>query len=122
VLLLRDADRAVTAQVAERVRVSIQDAIIGLPTGIDSVTASFGGVSTETHGHDPKLLLRAANLAMQASKTTGKNRVTMAWPIAPPPPPMPNAELWPAAFGDPAVELEYGLPPAVEAIRRAGSG
>jgi diguanylate cyclase (GGDEF)-like protein len=115
VLLLRGADRAVTAQVAERVRTAIQDQTIGLPTGIDSVTASFGGVSTDTHGHDPKLLLRAANLAMQASKTTGKNRTTMAWPMTQAPAPMPTAQLWPSSVED----LEYGLPSAAESNRRA---
>lgn len=73
IMLLPDADRETTLQVAERVRSAIAD--IDIPGGDSAVTASFGVAVFPEHAPDAARLARNADRAMYRAKANGRNRV-----------------------------------------------
>jgi diguanylate cyclase (GGDEF)-like protein len=75
IMLLPDADRETTLQVAERVRSAIAD--IDILGGDSAVTASFGVAVFPEHAPDAARLVRNADRAMYRAKANGRNRVEM---------------------------------------------
>jgi diguanylate cyclase (GGDEF)-like protein len=73
IMLLPDADRETTLQVAERVRSAIAD--IDILGGDSAVTASFGVAVFPEHAPDAARLVRNADRAMYRAKANGRNRV-----------------------------------------------
>jgi len=86
VLLLPDTNREGALLTAERIRARINASplVVG---GKEIVTAASMGVATyPEHGKDYDRIFEAADNALYASKSQGKNRVTMAQPAAAPRP------------------------------------
>lgn len=75
IMLLPDADRETTLQVAERVRTAIAD--IDVLGGDSAVTASFGVAVFPENAPDAARLLRNADRALYRAKANGRNRVEM---------------------------------------------
>jgi diguanylate cyclase (GGDEF)-like protein len=75
IMLLPDADRETTLQVAERVRKAIAD--INVLEGDSAVTASFGVVVFPEDAPDAARLVRNADRALYRAKANGRNRVEM---------------------------------------------
>lgn len=71
VVLLPEADRKATAEVAERVRRSVAHAALGLNGRSMSVTVSIGFVVYPHDGADPKLLLNRADEVLYEAKRHG---------------------------------------------------
>jgi diguanylate cyclase (GGDEF)-like protein len=75
IMLLPDADRETTLQVAERVRTAIAD--IDVIGGDSAVTASFGVAVFPEDAPDAARLVRNADRAMYRAKANGRNCVEM---------------------------------------------
>jgi diguanylate cyclase (GGDEF)-like protein len=75
IMLLPDADRETTLQVAERVRTAIAD--INVLEGDSAVTASFGVAVFPEDAPDAARLVRNADRALYRAKANGRNRVEM---------------------------------------------
>ena len=75
IMLLPDADRETTLQVAERVRRAIAD--INVLERDSAVTASFGVAVFPEDAPDAARLVRNADRAMYRAKANGRNRVEM---------------------------------------------
>lgn len=75
IMLLPDADRETTLQVAERVRGAIAD--INVLERDSAVTASFGVAVFPEDAPDAARLVRNADRAMYRAKANGRNRVEM---------------------------------------------
>jgi diguanylate cyclase (GGDEF)-like protein len=75
IMLLPDADRETTLQVAERVRTAIAD--INVLEGDSAVTASFGVAVFPENAPDAARLVRNADRALYRAKANGRNRVEM---------------------------------------------
>jgi diguanylate cyclase (GGDEF)-like protein len=75
IMLLPDADRETTLQVAERVRKAITG--INVLEGDSAVTASFGVAVFPEDAPDAARLVRNADRAMYRAKANGRNRVEM---------------------------------------------
>ena len=73
IMLLPDADRETTLQVAERVRTAI--AAINVLEGDSAVTASFGVAVFPEDAPDAARLVRNADRALYRAKANGRNRV-----------------------------------------------
>jgi diguanylate cyclase (GGDEF)-like protein len=73
-LLLPEADAAVAAMVAERLRLSIHE----LRSGDGQTTASFGIAIYPEDGSTSKELLRVAGRALYEAKQRGKDRLAGA--------------------------------------------
>ena len=73
IMLLPDAGRETTLQVAERVRTAIAD--IDVLGGDSAVTASFGVAIFPEDAPDAARLLRNADRALYRAKANGRNRV-----------------------------------------------
>jgi diguanylate cyclase (GGDEF)-like protein len=75
IMLLPDADRETTLQVAERVRTAIAD--INVLESDSAVTASFGVAVFPEDAPDAARLVRNADRALYRAKANGRNRVEM---------------------------------------------
>ncbi|HET7309438.1 MAG TPA: GGDEF domain-containing protein [Actinomycetota bacterium] len=75
IMLLPDADRETTLQVAERVRTAIAN--INVLEGDSAVTASFGVAVFPGDAPDAARLVRNADRALYRAKANGRNRVEM---------------------------------------------
>jgi diguanylate cyclase (GGDEF)-like protein len=75
IMLLPDADRGTTLQVAERVRTAIAN--INVLGGDSAVTASFGVAVFPEDAPDAARLVRNADRALYRAKANGRNRVEM---------------------------------------------
>jgi diguanylate cyclase (GGDEF)-like protein len=73
IMLLPDADRETTLQVAERVRTAI--AAINVLEGDSAVTASFGVAVFPEDAPDAARLVRNADRALYPARANGRNRV-----------------------------------------------
>ena len=73
IMLLPDAGRETTLQVAERVRTAIAD--INVLEGDSAVTASFGVAVFPEDAPDAARLVRNADRALYRAKANGRNRV-----------------------------------------------
>jgi diguanylate cyclase (GGDEF)-like protein len=81
VVLLRGADIAEAAMVAEKLRAAVEDMVVELGPGrFGRVTASFGVASTNVHGHDRTNLIAVADRALYQAKELGRNRIVVASP------------------------------------------
>jgi diguanylate cyclase (GGDEF)-like protein len=79
VVLLRGADIATAASVAEKMRAAVEDLVVELGPGrFARVTASFGVASTRHHGYDRTNLVAVADRALYEAKELGRNRVVVA--------------------------------------------
>jgi diguanylate cyclase (GGDEF)-like protein len=79
VVLLRDSDLEAAAATAEKLRNAAEQLVIELGAGrFARLTASFGVVSTDTHGHDRTNLVAIADQALYRAKQLGRNRVVVA--------------------------------------------
>lgn len=67
-------------QVAERIRMSIESAVIAEGTHDIRLTVSVGVASCPDHGRTVKDIIHAADNALYAAKRSGKNRVVMGEP------------------------------------------
>lgn len=76
-VILPDTSRHVAALVGERLRASCQALDWANLEGPASVSISIG-VALHQHGADETFLLQAADAALYQSKTTGRNRLTIA--------------------------------------------
>jgi diguanylate cyclase (GGDEF)-like protein len=74
-MLLPDADRETTLQVAERVRTAIAD--INVLEGDSAVTRSFGVAVFPEGAPDAARLVRNADRALYRAKASDRNRVEM---------------------------------------------
>lgn len=73
---VRGADLIATTQIAEKLRVSVEQLSIEIGPGrFATMTASFGVASTTEHGTDRKRLMRVADRALYAAKRAGRNAV-----------------------------------------------
>lgn len=78
VLLVRDADTAAAAAVAENVRAATEAMVVDLGPGRKArLTASFGVVASASGGLDRMDLIRAADEALYRAKAEGRNRVVV---------------------------------------------
>jgi diguanylate cyclase (GGDEF)-like protein len=75
IMLLLDADRETTLQVAERVRTAIAN--INVLEGDSAVTASSGVAAFPEDAPDAARLVRNADRALYRAKANGRNRVEM---------------------------------------------
>ena len=75
IMLLPDADRETTLQVAERVRAAIAD--IDVLGGASAVTASLGVAVFPEDAPDAARLVRNADRALYRAKANGRSRVEM---------------------------------------------
>tara|TARA_R110002020_G_scaffold18931_30_gene65554 strand:+ start:852 stop:2216 length:1365 start_codon:yes stop_codon:yes gene_type:complete len=76
-IILPDTGEDAALSLAERLRLAVEDAVIACGSGIDlHLTVSIGCASREAHGTTPKALIKAADAALYAAKTTGRNRVS----------------------------------------------
>jgi diguanylate cyclase (GGDEF)-like protein len=78
-LLLPDTDRAGAAEVAERVRIALEEADVRYGHAVFRRTASLG-VATSGATTVPQQLLQEAEDALGRAKAAGKNRVELAPP------------------------------------------
>lgn len=78
-LLLPDTDLGAAAEVAERVRIALEEADLRYGHAVFRRTASFGA-ATSGATTVPQELLRAAEEALYRAKAAGKNRVELAVP------------------------------------------
>jgi diguanylate cyclase (GGDEF)-like protein len=78
VLLLPDTNTEGARLTAERIRERIQSTPLTVGNNKISITASMGVASYPDHGADYEQVFEAADTALYASKTSGKNRVTVA--------------------------------------------
>jgi diguanylate cyclase (GGDEF)-like protein len=76
-ILLPGADEGAGAKRAELIRAAIAAPPAGSPSSA-RVTASFGVACTQRHGHDLDRLLVAADEALYAGKSAGRDRVVVA--------------------------------------------
>ncbi|HET9097117.1 MAG TPA: diguanylate cyclase [Candidatus Baltobacteraceae bacterium] len=79
--ILRDVPAHAATVVAERMRKAVSD--LQVPHARNSgaiVTASFGVACAHANGEDPRSLLRRADRALYAAKTSGRNRVVLETP------------------------------------------
>lgn len=79
-VLLPGLSTSEAAVVAERLRRAIADVRISGAGDGPSVTASVGIATLDEHGSDADALLRAADRALYAAKTDGRDRVRVAVP------------------------------------------
>lgn len=78
-VLVRDADLAAATQVAENIRLAIEQAVVEIgPNRTGRIAASLGVASTSVHGRDRMLLMRTADAALYRAKESGRNRVVAA--------------------------------------------
>lgn len=80
VVVLPETMRREAGEVAERVRVAIERAVIEWNGQRIPVTASIGVSSCTETVDEPDMLLKSADAALYASKEAGRNRVTIAEP------------------------------------------
>lgn len=84
VVLLPATSETETLHVAERIRRRIAELAVpiagngGAPTLFDRLTVSIGIADAPRHGESRAELLQAADMAMYAAKTAGRNRVEIA--------------------------------------------
>ena len=83
-VVLPDADRAATLEIAERIRSGVEEMRVD---GLSSlrppvVTVSIGAAEAPAHGRTVQAVLRAADEALYAAKERGRNRV-VATPASP---------------------------------------
>jgi diguanylate cyclase len=71
-ILLPDTDRALAADVAEKLRAAIAGAEI---SNIGSLTASFGVAALPDDAGESEQLIRKADRALYSAKAAGRNRV-----------------------------------------------
>lgn len=81
VLLLPDTNAEGARLTAERIRERIANAPLQIGGKAVATTASMGIATFPDHGKDYDRVFEAADNALYASKTSGKNRVTVAPPI-----------------------------------------
>src|SRR5262249_32277938 len=75
-VLAPESDMDDAAELAERLRASLENLRVQTPRGKLSVTASFGGAAARPEV-SAALLLQAADAALYAAKHAGKNRVAV---------------------------------------------
>lgn len=131
VMLLPDTDHRMAYEVAERVRMAVADLAIPHPGGVEGgiVTVSIG-IGAAAHvdaGGDADTLLAAADQALYAAKTDGRNRVRSHVPLIAAP---GGASTGDACTGDACIGDAAGAStsraqlrrhPALEAERSAGA-
>jgi diguanylate cyclase (GGDEF)-like protein len=78
VLLLPDTSALGARQTAERIRERIATAPLDIGNAKVSITASMGVATYPDHGADYNEVFEAADAALYASKSQGKNRVSVA--------------------------------------------
>lgn len=79
--ILPDVPSHAAATIAERMRKAVGDLQIPHARhGAGVVTASFGVACAHANGDDPRSLLRRADRALYAAKTSGRNRVVLETP------------------------------------------
>lgn len=78
VLILPETPVAAAAAMAERLRVSLNEAPITVADVGGPITASIGVAGYPDHGKTEEQLLRAADEALYAAKNSGRNRVHVA--------------------------------------------
>ncbi|MBM3343066.1 MAG: GGDEF domain-containing protein [Betaproteobacteria bacterium] len=78
VLLLPDTNAEGARLTAERIRERIESMPLAVGNKRVDITASMGVASYPEHGADYEQVLEAADAALYASKSRGKNRVTVA--------------------------------------------
>lgn len=83
VVVLVDTDLRGASDAAERIRAAIEATTIDAEQGPVRVRASIGVAAFPDHGHDQASLLAAADRALYAAKTAGRNRVVAAEPAEP---------------------------------------
>lgn len=83
VVLLPDTDAEGARLTAERIRERIAGAPLHIGSERASISASMGVATFPDNGADFDRVFDAADSAMYASKTSGKNKVTVAYPAAP---------------------------------------
>ena len=107
VILLHDADLARAADVAEKLRVEVENLVVVLgPARFARLTASFGVASTVTHGHDRTALVSIADQALYRAKELGRNRVVVA-----------ELTVRPSGTAGAGVKREARTPTAIRAVR-----
>ncbi len=78
VLLLPGVDSHEALYLAERLRVAVEEARIPVGTQVISCTMSFGVATCPTDGTTTEALVKAADQAVYAAKSGGRNRVCVA--------------------------------------------
>ena len=76
IVILPDINEAVLSDVAERIRVFIQNSYIMVQGKMINITASIGGTSARA-GDTVASIVERADTLMYASKASGKNKVTL---------------------------------------------
>jgi len=77
-LLLPGTEATEGYRTAERLRRTVEEAVVLLPDGRElSITVSIGGAVFPDHGDQERVLLRRADMAMYQAKEAGRNRVVM---------------------------------------------
>jgi diguanylate cyclase (GGDEF)-like protein len=83
VLLLPDTNAEGARLTAERIRERIEKTPLAIGNIQVNITASMGVAAYPIHGADYDAVFEAADTALYASKSSGKNRVTVAQRVAP---------------------------------------
>jgi diguanylate cyclase (GGDEF)-like protein len=76
-VVLPDADSAMAAQAAERLRELVAGESFGAGAGSPKITISIGVASTGDHDEEPETLVRNADTALYRAKKAGRNRVSV---------------------------------------------
>ncbi len=113
-VILPESGLAEVKSVAEKLRESVGDyrfkGMPGLPEGM-RITLSAGGACSAGHLVTPESIVAAADSALFHSKNDGRNRVTVAPPLAGKTSMMPRVEFPPSApAGGMAKETSQGVP------------
>jgi diguanylate cyclase (GGDEF)-like protein len=78
IILMPETDRETALQVAERLRVSVEEAPIKVLNGEVAVTVSVGVAAKDEYTTDLEILIARADQAMYIAKHKGRNRVAMS--------------------------------------------
>ena len=78
IILLPETDRETALQVAERLRISIEEAPIKVSNGEVDLTVSIGVAAKDEYTTDLETLIARADQAMYIAKHKGRNRVAMS--------------------------------------------
>jgi diguanylate cyclase (GGDEF)-like protein len=79
--VLPGCDEAMAAQIAERMRATVEKAPVDTSEGLIRVTISIGVATAAPDGEvDPQALISAADAALYRAKQGGRNRVEIAAP------------------------------------------